>query len=79
MEEVAYYLGDPVDPAINSSTSTATTINTMIQTTKQGKYTTYTPWKQIARTTQSDLFSAICDEVECIDFATNKIIITNKE
>ena len=78
--EVAYYLGDPVKSQINSGT--ASTINTIVDQLTGGdvgKYSKLPGAKVIANSKNTGVFSGICDEAECEDWATNKIIITNKE
>lgn len=80
-KEVAYYLGNPIMPDIN--TGDATTINAILSaqlpagdTHKFSKLASDTV-KVIAKST--GLFSVECTESECLEYATNKIIITNKE
>lgn len=79
--EVAYYLGNPIMPDIN--TGDATTINAILSallpagdTHKFSKLASDTV-KVIAATKSTGLFSVKCTESECLEYATNKIIITN--
>jgi hypothetical protein len=61
---------------------TASTINTSVKNQAGGdafKYSKFASAKLIAGTKASFAFSAPCTEAECKDYATNKIIITNKE
>lgn len=80
---MAYYLGNPIMPDIN--TGDATTINAILSallpagdTHKFSRLASDTV-KVIAATKSTGLFSVECTENECKEYATNKIIITNKE
>jgi hypothetical protein len=44
-----------------------------------GKFGSLPSLVVIANTKKKDLFSASCVETECTDFATNKIILANKD
>lgn len=78
--KVAYYLGDPVKSQINSGT--ASTINTIVDQLTGGdvrKYSKLPGAKFITDSEKTGVFSVICSDAECADYATNKIIITNEE
>ena len=79
--EVAYYLGDPVKPEIN--TGTADSINTIVANLpgccSAYKFQSFNSAQVISNSKDKYVFSADCSESDCINLATNKIIIANRD